>query len=224
MKGTCKSLTKLEYHLEEFSKAKTVRLDWHNPEGKPYPFDLNDTQLQSPRQNLLLMISNGLKIWPVVYRFPKRLKIQKKYDYGNLEEIDVRRDDQKLYKFRESDFSRLHLSYLRNRTAYTSYSNPQAVIYVDNFDRKRLMCTDELHKFSDGTLNDVRTALHDISKGIRMEYLPKRKWSGLEKKRAWVMVQDIDKQLFERRLMRNLEKFVGGREYRNDLGLLERTI
>ncbi|GKC03676.1 hypothetical protein Tco_0995286 [Tanacetum coccineum] len=41
LKGTCKSLTKLEYHLEECSKVKTERLDWHNPEGKPYPFDLS---------------------------------------------------------------------------------------------------------------------------------------------------------------------------------------
>ncbi|GJW31186.1 hypothetical protein Tco_0051218 [Tanacetum coccineum] len=41
LKGTCKSLTELEYHLEECSKATTERLDWHNPEGKPYPFDLS---------------------------------------------------------------------------------------------------------------------------------------------------------------------------------------
>ncbi|GJW75682.1 hypothetical protein Tco_0135052 [Tanacetum coccineum] len=86
------------------------------------------------------------------------------------------------------------------------------------------MRADELHKFSDGTLNDVQTALHDIAKGIRMEYLPKRKWSGLDKRRARVMIQDIEKQLFQRRLMRNLEKFIGGREYGNDLRLLERTI
>ncbi|GKB73900.1 hypothetical protein Tco_0935312, partial [Tanacetum coccineum] len=64
---------------------------------------------------------------------------------------------------------------LRNRTAYTSHSDPHGIIYVDQFKRKRLMCTDELHKFSDGTLNDVRTALHDIAAGIRMEYLPMRK-------------------------------------------------
>ncbi|GJZ19770.1 hypothetical protein Tco_0556360 [Tanacetum coccineum] len=90
--------------------------------------------------------------------------------------------------------------------------------------RKRLMRADELHKFSDGTLNDVQTTLHFISSGIRMEYMPKKKWSNLDKRRGWVMVQDIDKQLFERQPMRNLEKFVGGRVYRNDLRLLERTI
>ncbi|GKC35831.1 hypothetical protein Tco_1048215 [Tanacetum coccineum] len=41
LKGTCKSVTELEYHLEECSKATTERLDWHNPEGKPYLFDLS---------------------------------------------------------------------------------------------------------------------------------------------------------------------------------------
>ncbi|GKC62048.1 hypothetical protein Tco_1089646 [Tanacetum coccineum] len=82
----------------------------------------------------------------------------------------------------------------------------------------------ELHKFSDGTLDDVWSALNDIAKGIRMEYLPKRKWSDLDKRRARVMIQDIDKKLFERRLIQNLEKFVGGMEYENDLRILERTI
>ncbi|GJZ36084.1 retrovirus-related pol polyprotein from transposon TNT 1-94 [Tanacetum coccineum] len=64
---------------------------------------------------------------------------------------------------------------LRKRTAYTTYSDPQGVIYVDKNNINRLMRTEELHKFSDGTLNSVRTALHDIASGIMMEYLPKRK-------------------------------------------------
>nr|GEZ25170.1 hypothetical protein [Tanacetum cinerariifolium] len=115
-------------------------------------------------------------------------------------------------------------SNLRNKTAYTSYSDPHGIIYVDRYRRKRLMHADELRKFSDGTLNDVRSALHDIAAGIRMNYLPMRKWSNLDKKKARVMVQDIDKQLYQRRLMRNLKKFVGEREYRNDFRLLERTI
>ncbi|GJR30607.1 hypothetical protein Tco_1106839 [Tanacetum coccineum] len=214
----------------------------------------------------------------------------KKYDYGHLEEIEVRRDDQKLYTFREGDFKRLRLQYikdmllllvqqkltnltideryalnvalhmftkriviqrqvedlqlgdesyqkklnltkpdtfrlnLRNMTTYTAYSDPKRVIYKDQMNINRLMRADELHKFSDGTLDDVRSALHDIALGIRMEYLPMRKWSNLDKKRAQVIVQDVDKQLYQRRLMWNLEKLVGGTEYENDLRLLERTI
>ncbi|GKB28603.1 hypothetical protein Tco_0868004 [Tanacetum coccineum] len=53
--------------------------------------------------------------------------------------------------------------------------DPQGVILKDQNNINRLMRTNELHKFSDGTLNSVRTALHDITSRIRMEYLPKRK-------------------------------------------------
>nr|GEZ62026.1 hypothetical protein [Tanacetum cinerariifolium] len=110
------------------------------------------------------------------------------------------------------------------KTAYTSHSDPHGIIYVDQFKRKRLMRTDELHKFSDGMLNDVRTALYDIAAGIRMDYLLMRRWSNLDKKRARVMVQDIDKHLYQRTLMQNLENFIGGRPYGQNLRLLERTI
>ncbi|GJX26899.1 hypothetical protein Tco_0233195 [Tanacetum coccineum] len=41
LKGTCKSLVELEYHFEECYKAVTDQLDWHNPEGQEYPFDLS---------------------------------------------------------------------------------------------------------------------------------------------------------------------------------------
>ncbi|GJR20307.1 hypothetical protein Tco_0968834 [Tanacetum coccineum] len=197
----------------------------------------------------------------------------KKYDYGHLEEIEVRREDQKLYKFREGDFPRLRLqdkedmllllvqqkltnliiderydlnvalrmftrriviqrrvkdlqlgvesyqkklnltkldtfrSNLRNKTAYTVYSDPKGVIYKDQNNKNILMHADELHKFSDGTLNDVQTTLHDIAYGIRMEYLPKRKWSGLDKQRAWVMVQDIDNDVLSCRVNYLIIKF-----------------
>ncbi|GJZ44416.1 hypothetical protein Tco_0591671 [Tanacetum coccineum] len=77
---------------------------------------------------------------------------------------------------------------LRNRTAFTTYSDPQGVIYKDQNNINRLMRTDELHKFSDGTLNYVRTDLHDITSGIRMEHLPKKKWSRLDKRRARIMI------------------------------------
>ncbi|GKA00158.1 retrovirus-related pol polyprotein from transposon TNT 1-94, partial [Tanacetum coccineum] len=77
------------------------------------------------------------------------VKVMKWYDYGYLEEIIIRRDDQKLYKFMKGDFPRLNL--------------------------------------------------HDIEDLLLL-------------------------LLFERRLMRNLEKFIGGREYEEDFRLLERTI
>ncbi|GKG28446.1 hypothetical protein Tco_0406773, partial [Tanacetum coccineum] len=68
-------------------------------------------------------------------------------------------------------------------TPYTAYNNPQGYIYQDKFQRNRLMCSEELYKFSDGTLlSFVRGVLHDIASSLEMDYLPKRIWSKLDKK------------------------------------------
>nr|GEZ11486.1 hypothetical protein [Tanacetum cinerariifolium] len=40
MRGSCNSLTELEYHLEEVYKATTDQLNWDNPEGQQYPHNL----------------------------------------------------------------------------------------------------------------------------------------------------------------------------------------
>nr|GEZ04034.1 hypothetical protein [Tanacetum cinerariifolium] len=174
-------------------------------------------------------------------------------------------------------------------------------IYLNKDKKNRLMRIDELHKFSDGTLTDVRTALDDRLKGIRMQYLPQsiwRKsdkdkiiltksrnpvkkillklnlsdhrsiltdlqvtptkpvrmtkpysshrfiancfnagnlkmevkylpttiWRRGDKDRVAAMIQAIDKMLKTRRIMRSLEKFVGGRLYEGDFHMLQRTI
>ncbi|GKA85877.1 hypothetical protein Tco_0807531 [Tanacetum coccineum] len=65
--------------------------------------------------------------------------------------------------------------------------------------RDTLMRIDELHKFSDGTLNDVQSALDDILKRIRMEYLPQNVWRNIDRERAGAMIQAIDRQLRNRR-------------------------
>ncbi|GJY50264.1 hypothetical protein Tco_0441111 [Tanacetum coccineum] len=96
-------------------------------------------------------------------------------------------------------------------TPYTAYPDIQGIIYQDDMNINRLMRTDELHKFSDGTLNHVHTALSDIATGIQMDYLPKRRCTNQDKRRARVMINAIDRKLRDRRLMRSLEKFVGGR-------------
>ncbi|GJX31547.1 hypothetical protein Tco_0241402 [Tanacetum coccineum] len=64
---------------------------------------------------------------------------------------------------------------LRNKDPYTPYQDPQGFIYVDNKGRNRLMRSNELYKFSDRTLTGLRTSLDDITKNIRMEYLPQRR-------------------------------------------------
>nr|GFC68687.1 hypothetical protein [Tanacetum cinerariifolium] len=73
---------------------------------------------------------------------------------------------------------------LRRREAYTAYSNPRGFIYQNKDKKNRLMRIDELHKFSDVTLNDVHNALDNRLKGIRMQYLPSIIWRKGDKDRA----------------------------------------
>ncbi|GKD54082.1 hypothetical protein Tco_1287469 [Tanacetum coccineum] len=103
---------------------------------------------------------------------------------------------------------------IKCRDAYTAYSNPRGFIYQNKDKNNKLMHIDELHKFSDGTLNDVWTALNDRLKGIRMEYLPQTIWRQSDRERAKVMIQAIDKQLKSRRIMRCLERFISGGDFR----------
>nr|GEV17200.1 hypothetical protein [Tanacetum cinerariifolium] len=84
---------------------------------------------------------------------------------------------------------------IRKKDPYTPYQDPQGFIYVDTLGRNKLMRSDELYK-----------------------------WSTLEKKRANIMIKEINKQLKEGRMMRSLKKFVGGRHYETDLRLLQLAI
>ena len=42
LKGTCSNYAELEFHFEEVFKAVNEKLDWNNPDGHPYPFDLRE--------------------------------------------------------------------------------------------------------------------------------------------------------------------------------------
>nr|GEU98637.1 hypothetical protein [Tanacetum cinerariifolium] len=148
-----------------------------------------------------LIIDERFNLNVTLPMFTKRIVIQKRVEDLQL---GVESYPKKLNLTKPDTYR----SNLKNKTTYTSHSDPHGIIYMDSFRRKRLMRTEELHKFSDGTLNDIRSTLHDIVAGIRMEYLPMRKWSNLDQKKARVMVQEIDKQLYQRRLMRNLESLL----------------
>ncbi|GJZ13728.1 hypothetical protein Tco_0548958 [Tanacetum coccineum] len=63
-------------------------------------------------------------------------------------------------------------SNLRRQDAYTPYSDPRGFIYENKDKKNRLMRIDELHKFSDGTLDDVRDCSYDRLQGNKNEYLP----------------------------------------------------
>nr|GEW54730.1 hypothetical protein [Tanacetum cinerariifolium] len=118
----------------------------------------------------------------------------------------------------------MYRSDLKRNEAYIAHSNLRGFVYLNKDKKNMLMRINELHKFSDGTLTDVRTALDDPLKGIRMQYLPQSIWSKSDKDRASAMIQAIDKRLKPRRIMKSLERFVGGRLYEGDFRMLQRTI
>ncbi|GJZ85353.1 hypothetical protein Tco_0650692 [Tanacetum coccineum] len=286
LKGTCKSFVELEYHFEECYKAVTDQLDWNNPEVHEYPFDLykplplieaqgrqvipadyffnNDLEYLKGRSSSRKYTTSTTKNKAVKYDNIEGIEEMVLmlwnpwYNYGYFEEIIVRREDQKLYKFKEGDFPILNLrdiedlllllvqkklsnlekdvifdlnvalrmftrcivilkrvedlqlgveSYqkklnitkpetfrfdISKLTPYTAYKNPQGIIYQDKLKRNRLMRSDELYKFCDGTLTSVRRVLCDIASSLSMDYLPKRRWSNLDRKRSRIMIKAID--------------------------------
>ncbi|GJR74602.1 hypothetical protein Tco_0086967 [Tanacetum coccineum] len=70
------------------------------------------------------------------------------------------------------------------------------------------MRADELYKFLEGTIKTVRDELHhrilDFCLGYNKE-MSRRKWMAIDKKSSELMVKLIDKQMRERRIIRNLE-------------------
>ncbi|GJT70826.1 hypothetical protein Tco_1030112 [Tanacetum coccineum] len=177
------------------------------------------------------------------------LEIVEWHNYKHLDWITVRRDDEKLHKFKEGDFKRLYIQDIKDmllllvQGKLTNLTVEEHIAFnvslrmftrsiviqrrvedlhigVESYQKKlkltkpdTLMRIDELHKFSDSTLNDVRTALDDRLNGIRMKYMPQTIWIQSDRDKAGAMIQVIDKQLKTRRIMRSLEIFVSGRPY-----------
>ncbi|GKA54647.1 hypothetical protein Tco_0753596 [Tanacetum coccineum] len=226
MKGSCKSLVELEYFFEEVYKATTDQLDLNNPE------DVYSKRRIIVVTKLQIVERHNYKHldWITVHRNDDKLYKFKEGDFNRLRIQDI--EDMllllvqgKLTNLTVEEriaFNNLNLtkpdtyrSDLKRREAYTAYC-PRGFIYQNKDKKNRLMCIDELHKFSDGTLNDVRTTLNDRLKGIRMKYLPQTIQRQSDRDKARAMIQAIDKQLKTRRIMRSLEKFVGGSLYEGD--------
>ncbi|GKD08119.1 hypothetical protein Tco_1187804, partial [Tanacetum coccineum] len=208
-------------YLEEIVVRRADNLLYRFKEGDFPRLWINDIE-----NMLILVVQNRLTnlsgddvadLTIALRMFTRSLVIQKR-----VEDLQLRiKSYQKRINVTKPDTARL---YLKKRHPYTPYIDPQGFIYVDDHKRNRLMRSDELHKFSDGTLTRLLSSLEDITKNIDITYLPKRRWSNLENKRAHFMIKDINKLVKKRRMMRSLEKFIGGRLYETDLRLLQRTI
>ncbi|GJT82010.1 hypothetical protein Tco_1056352 [Tanacetum coccineum] len=133
--------------------------------------------------------------------------------YGHLEEIVVKRADQQLYTFNEG----------KGRRALVGSRKLPEEAQPHQAKNSRY----ELHKFSDGTFTLVRDTLSQMLHDLHLGYnkvIRRRQWTRLDQQRTRIMIKAINQNLLERRIMRSLEKLVGGREYVEDLRLLQHTI
>nr|GEZ20768.1 hypothetical protein [Tanacetum cinerariifolium] len=222
IKGSCKSLVELEYHLEEVFKAITDQLDWVNPEGQKYPHNL--------LKHLPLIPNNrGRRVIPFEHFINNDLE----YLRGGA---SSHKYTTSIIKTKATDYG--HIKWIEDLVPMTMWIkepigyDKHALWGVSYWGRKR----QQFYGFAvnwesardvysnDGTFTDVRTALDDRLKGIQMQYLPQSIWRKINKDRAAAMIQAIDKRLKTRRIMRSLERFVGGRLYEGDFRMLQRTI
>ncbi|GJU59552.1 hypothetical protein Tco_1237318, partial [Tanacetum coccineum] len=141
---------------------------------------------------------NGIKHWG-----------EKRY----LEEIAVRRADHQVYKFKKGNFVDLHLNDIEDMLIIAVQHKLFQLNGSDIVDF-------DVPSFSNGTLNTIRDELHhrifDFSLGYNKE-MSRRKWTAIDKRRSELMVESIDKQMRERRIIRNLERLVGARQNQRDL-------
>nr|GFB72339.1 hypothetical protein [Tanacetum cinerariifolium] len=185
--------------------------------------DLKRLRLQDIEDMLLLLVQGKLSNLTIEERFAFNVSLRM-----FTRSIVIKRQVEYLQLGVENYQKRLNLTKpdtyrpdLKRREAYMAHSNPRGFIYQNKDKKSRLTRIDELQKFSDGTLNDVRNALDDRLKGIQMKYFPTTIWRRGDKDRAAAMIQAIKKMQKTRRIMRSLEKFVGRRLYEGDFRMLQ---
>ncbi|GJV44420.1 hypothetical protein Tco_1428956 [Tanacetum coccineum] len=205
LNGTCKSRVELEYHFEECYKAVTDRLDWTNPEV-PADYFINNnlkylkggslsrkyttsiTKTRAAKYNTIEGIEDMVQtLWSpvkIAYDSPDALsffKSEKTFTWS-----------QKLRRTIILTKPETFISNISKLTPYTAYKNPQGIIYLDKLKRNKLIRSDELYKFCDGTLTSVQRVLHDIASSLEMGYFPKITWTKLDRKRSRIMIKAID--------------------------------
>ncbi|GJV93698.1 hypothetical protein Tco_1541511 [Tanacetum coccineum] len=110
---------------------------------------------------------------------------------------------------------------------YTVIDSPRAVTFRDRYGVQMIMRFNEIHKFSDGTLQQIDEALDYRVKEFQINRtnpgMNTRFWSKKDVDRSKDFIFAIQKRLKTRRIFRNLESFVGGRIREGDYRLLKRT-
>nr|GEZ78517.1 hypothetical protein [Tanacetum cinerariifolium] len=243
MKGSCKSLVKLKFFLEEVYKATTNQIDWVNPKGQQYPHNLlkplplipnsrgrhvipfdhfinNDLEYlcggTSSRTHTTFVTKTKDSARDVYSKHRiitvTELKIVEWHNYKHLDWITVRRDDDKLYKFKEGDFKRLRIQDIKDMLLLLVQGKLTNLTV-----KERFACKKHRNPKACGRPSTQCRKLPEEAQPYMAGYTI---WRKSDKERAAAMIQAIDKMLKTRRIMRSLERFVGGRLYKGDFRML----
>nr|GEV17514.1 hypothetical protein [Tanacetum cinerariifolium] len=108
---------------------------------------------------------------------------------------------------------------------YTVIDSSRAVTFRDRYGVQMIMRFNEIHKFSDGTLQQINEALDYRVKEFKINQmnpgLNTRFWTKKDVDRSKVFMFAIQKRLKTRRIFRNPKSFIGGRVRDRDYRLLK---
>nr|GEU34936.1 hypothetical protein [Tanacetum cinerariifolium] len=172
LKGTCQSSIKLEYNMEEYNKAVSDQLDWENPKGDRFPFDLSKPlPLKAHPDMLLLVVQHNLfnlngdaivDLAVVLRMFTKRIVIQKRVEDVQLG-VEIYQKKLNLTK-PQKDFLGIYAKEL-----YTLSFDPQRIVYEDLSNQKRIMQADELNRNSNSCNDGAYVSAEGETLGMSVE-------------------------------------------------------
>nr|GEX08712.1 hypothetical protein [Tanacetum cinerariifolium] len=184
-----------------------------------------------------------------------RIEVFSMYGYDYMKKIVLRRVDLNEYVIAKRDFKQLVIrqceedfqlgieSYQTQlnltkpqwdatgyeyKHDYTVIDSPRAAIFQDKYGVQMMMHVNEIHKFSDGTLQQIDEALDYRIKEFRINRmnpgLNTRFWTRKEMDRSKAFMFAIQRRLKTRRIFHSLESFVGGRWGFNSLVYSSRAL
>ncbi|GKB95489.1 hypothetical protein Tco_0981626 [Tanacetum coccineum] len=252
LKGTCQSNIDLEYNIKPLPLKGhpghlTVAAEYFFNNDLEYlkstdserKYITSITKMKAARLSKHDVYS-PLKILSVV-----SVKVDKHRGYGYLEEIVVRRAvenytiSKKLFHLDGEVIIDLAVALrMFTRSLIIKKRVEDVQLGVENY-QKKLNITKPQKDFPGISAKELYTpsfeppgvkvhdTLHHRLLNFQFSYnkdMPRRKWSDSDKRRSGIMVDLIDKQMRERRILKNLERLVGARELEMDYKLMQRTI
>nr|GEU78471.1 Gag-Pol polyprotein [Tanacetum cinerariifolium] len=163
------------------------------------------------------------------YDIPAIIEVFSIYGYDYMKKIVLRRADLNEHVITERDLKLSSTSpNLDGMPRYTVIDSLRAITFQDRYGVQMIMRFDEIHKFSDGMLQQINETLDYRVKEFKINRINPcfntRFWTRKDVDRSKEFMFAIQKRLKTRRIFRNLESFISGRVRDGDYRLLKLDI